>query len=413
MVGIKRLLAVAALGCAAAIGYSAPASAEDAPFIDWNPLLPGVATPYRPSREKDCVDGSNECIEETLTEMYRRFDRNYATCDHNAAFGITYIRVTEGVRSAVLKGGLYEEPAFLNHEDKVFARMYFNSYDAWKRGDREKVPPAWRLALDSGRDKTNAGIGDLLMSMNAHINRDMPFMLDALGLTRPDGVNRKLDHDKGNRVLAPLFDDVLKELSDRFDFSTDKINIPGTLIDDLTLFQVLQLWREQVWRSAELLGFAQSTGARQGVASFIEGYSLLFGQLIKTATTILPGPAKFRDAHCADYKKTHREVGGLLKTSVAKKGLRAKKGTVRLRVTCPELRDCTGTAGLTRRGKAMSATKTVSLPAGGTTIVSLKLKRRAMTAVAASKKLAVRAATASPSPWGSTRTASLLTQVRR
>jgi hypothetical protein len=291
--------------------------------------------------------------------------------------------------------------------------MYFNSYDAWKRGEREKVPPAWRLALDSGRDKTNAGIGDLLMSMNAHIQRDMPFMLDALGLTRPDSVNRKLDHDKGNRMLAPLFDDVLAELGARFDITTARFNIPGTFIDDIGLFQVLQIWREQVWRNAELLGASDALGLRPLVASMIENYSLGFGQLIKTATTILPGPAKLRDAHCADYKKAHRETGGLLETSIAKRGLRAKKGTVRLRVTCPELRECTGTATLTRRGKAMSATKTVSLPPGGTTIVSLKLKRPAMKAVAASKKLAVRAATASPSPWGSTRTSSLLTQVKR
>jgi hypothetical protein len=409
---MKRLLAVALLGCAAAVGYSAPASAEDAPFIDWNPLFPGIATPYRPSREKDCVDGSNACIEETLTEMYRRFDRNYAVCDHNAAFGITYIRVTEGVRAAVLRGDLYEEPTFLNHEDKVFARMYFNSFDAWKRGDRARVPPAWRLALDAGRDKTNAGIGDLLMSMNAHINRDMPFMLEALGLTRPDGVNRKLDHDKGNRVLAPLFDDVLKELADRFDFSTDKINIPGTLIDDMTLFQVLQLWREQVWRNAEMLGAAQSPAGRKAVGDFIENYSLLFGNLIRTMTTIMPGPAKLRDAHCADYKRTHRETGGLLHTSVAKRGLRARKAAVRLRVTCPELRDCTGTAFLTRRGKPVSSARRVSLRPGGSVVVALRLKRSSMKAVRAGGRLAVRAATASPSPWGSTRTTSLSTRVR-
>ena len=409
---MKRLLAVAALACAAAIGSSAPAEAEEAPFIDWNPLLPGLATPYRPSREQDCVDGSNQCIEETLTEMYRRFDRLYATCDHNAAFGITYIRVTEGVRQSVLSG-LYDEPKFLNHEDKVFARMYFNSFDAWKAGEREQVPPAWRLALDSGRDKTNAGIGDLLMSMNAHIQRDMPFMLDALGLTRPDNVNRKLDHDKGNRMLAPLFDDVLAELGARFDITTARFNIPGTFIDDIALFQVLQVWREQVWRNAELLGASDALpGLRPLVASMIENYALGFGQLIKTATTILPGPAKLRDANCAAYKRTHRETGGLLAASVAKKGLRARKGAVRLRVTCPELRDCRGTAVLTRRGKAMSTSRAVALRAGESTVVSLKLKRSAMRAVRASRRLSVRAATASPSPWGTTRTGSQLTRVR-
>src|SRR5689334_3662577 len=112
MGGARRIAGLLALACAAAIGYGAPASAEDAPFVDWNPLLPGLATPYHPSREKDCVDGSDQCIEGTLTAMYDRFDRLWATCDHNAAFSITYIRVTEAIRKSV-KAGLYDEPTFL------------------------------------------------------------------------------------------------------------------------------------------------------------------------------------------------------------------------------------------------------------------------------------------------------------
>ena len=127
--GVLTALAVAAFAAAVILASPRDARAQDPPFLDWNPLLPGLATPYRPSRERDCVDGSNACIEDTLTEMYRRFDRRYATCDHNSAFGITYIRVTEAIRRAVLRG-FYAEPRFLNHEDKVFARMYFVAVDA-------------------------------------------------------------------------------------------------------------------------------------------------------------------------------------------------------------------------------------------------------------------------------------------
>ena len=141
--GALAALTVAALAVGIAAAAPTSAGAEEAPFLDWNPLLPGLATPYRqPSRERDCVDGSNACIEGTLTEMYRRSDRRYASCDHNSAFGITYIRVTEAIRVSVQKR-FYAQPRFLNHEDKVFARMYFASFDAWERGDRGRVPPAW------------------------------------------------------------------------------------------------------------------------------------------------------------------------------------------------------------------------------------------------------------------------------
>ena len=65
----------------------APAAAQEAPFLDWNPLLPSVATPTTQSGSATASTASNACIEGTLTEMYRRFDRLYASCDHNSVSG--------------------------------------------------------------------------------------------------------------------------------------------------------------------------------------------------------------------------------------------------------------------------------------------------------------------------------------
>ena len=160
----------------------------------------------------------------------------------------------------------YQEPRFLQHVDKVFARMYFQAYDAWRSGRRERVPLAWREAFDTGRDRSVSGIGNLLMSMNAHINRDFPYLVEALGMNKPDGSTRKVDHDRGNRVLHPLYDDVLRELSARFDRSISNYDVPGLFADDVALFQILQGWREGVWRNAELLRSAR-TPAQRKVAS--------------------------------------------------------------------------------------------------------------------------------------------------
>lgn len=410
--GALTALAVAACAAAVLLGTPAPASADDAPFIDWNPLLPGLATPYRPSRERDCVDGSNECIEETLSEMYRRFDRRYATCDHNSAFGITYIRVTEAIRKAVLRGDVYAEPRYLNHEDRVFARMYFEAMDAWQRGDRARVPPAWLEALDAGRDRSVSGQGNLLMSMNAHINRDMPFLLDALGLTDPRGASRKPDHDRGNRVLAPLYDEVLKELAARYDPTVDDFDAPGTLYDDTAIFQILQGWREGVWRNAELLGAAETLAQRRAAAEYIENYALGQARMIKAGTTISDSSA--RDAHCAAYRRTHREKGGQAAPRVARRGLRARRGgVVRLRVACPEpIRDCGGALTLTRRGRRLARRVGLSLRAGGSRVVRVRLGRRARRALARRGRLAVRVTALSPSPWGTTRTASSTARLR-
>lgn len=389
----------------------AVARAEDPPFLDWNSPLPGEPLHYQPSKDADCVGGDPKCVEETLTEMYRRFDSNYATCDHNAAFGITYIRVTEAIRLAVQRG-VYEEPAWLGHQDRLFARMYFASYDRWKNGERDKVPAAWLVAFDTGRDRSVTGLGNLLLSMNAHINRDMPYMLDSTGLVKPDGSTRKPDHDRGNAILNTLYDDVIRELTARFDETVDDFDVPGSTADDSVLLQTLQGWREGVWRNAERLSRATTPDERQQVSDSIESYANAQAQLIKSNTTSPSSAA--RDAHCAAYRRTHREKGGIARAGRARKGQKVRHRSVRVRVACPELiRDCTGTLSLMRGKRRLGLASVPSIGPGKSRVVKVKLSRRTRRVIRHRKRLAVVGVTASPSPWGTTRRASRPLKLRR
>ena len=395
----------ATVACAALLALPAGAAAEDPPLLDWNPLLPGLPQTYQPSKDADCVNGDPACIERTLTQMYQRFDRQYSTCDHNAAFGITYIRVTEAIRMAVLDG-VFEEPKYLGHEDRVFARMYFEAYDAWKAGKRDQVPAAWREAWDAGRDKSVNGLGNLLLSMNAHINRDMPYLMETIGLNKPDGSSRKPDHDRGNKVLNTLYDDVIKELAARFDPQVDDVDVPGLLADDAALFQMLQGWREGVWRNAELLNNAENAGQRKAASDYIEQYALTQAQMIRGFTTIRD--PRGRDEHCAAYRRTHREVGGIARADRPKRGNRvSRKRRVKVRVRCPEIiRDCKGRLALMRGRRTLARTTLPGIRAGNSRVVTLKLGTKTYRTLKRRKRLAVTAVSASPSPWGTTRTAS-------
>ena len=390
------------------------AQAAEAPFVDWTSVLPGARGDFQPSRERDCVSGNPACVESTLDEMYRRFDRLYSSCDHNAAFGITYIRVTEAIRTKMLqRPPFYEEPRFLQHVDKVFARMYFQSYDAWRAGRLERVPLAWREAFGAGRDRSVSGIGNLLMSMNAHINRDFPYLVEALGMNKPDGSTRKVDHDRGNRVLHPLYDDVLRELSARFDRSISNYDVPGLFADDAALFQILQGWREGVWRNAELLRGAKTPGQRQAVSGIIEQYALGQARLIRANTTIRSSAA--RDAQCAEYRRTHREQGGKA-APVAGRGLRAsRRGEVRIRVRCERgIRDCAGFLRLAnRRGRAVARGRKLALTRGTSKVYRLRLGPKNRAALRRRARLRVRAVARTRSPWGTVRSASRATVVKR
>ena len=398
MGGVRIAIVVLLLGLVAV----PTALAEDAPFIDWNPLLPGLEPDFHPNRTRDCADGRSSCIERTLDQMYGRFDRLYASCDHNALFGLTYIRVTEAIRRS-LHRRFYDEPRFLQTEDRVFARMYFAATDNWRAGRRQYVPPAWREALDAGRDRSVSGLGNLLMSMNAHVNRDMPFMLDALGLRKPDGSSRKPDHDRGNRVLAPLYDDVLKEMDARFDDSISNYDVPGILLDDTALFQILQGWREGVWRNAELLGRARTPSQRRAVANYIENYALDQARFIKANTTIKSSAA--RDAHCRAYRRSHRERGGRAQPVAAPLGLRAsRRGAVRVRVRCRRgIRDCAGVLLITRRGRRLARTRPFALGPGSSTVKRVRLNRAARRLLRRRHRLLIRATARTRSPWGTTR----------
>ena len=385
------------------------AGPEEPPFVDWNPLLPGLAQPFHPSRERDCADGSPACVEDTLSQMYRRFDRLYAGCDHNAAFGITYIRVTEAIRKAVLAASTRSR-AFSGTRTSVFARMYFESYDAWASGRRELVPPAWREAYDAGRDRSVNGTGNLLMSMNAHINRDFPFLLDALGLVKPDGSTRKVDHDRGNEVLNRLYNPVLKELSERFDPEVDDKNVPGASGDDTATFQILQGWREDVWRNAERLGAAPTPEARKAVADYIENYALGRG-----------APAQ-GDHHDRELLSARRPLRRLPAHPPREGRPRARKGAsgrcerarepFAARDLPGAVRDCAGTVTLVRSKRRLTRPAPVSLHAGRSRAVRLKLTRAGRRVTRLKRGRRVRAVSRSPSPWGTTRRAAVRMRLR-
>jgi len=287
------------VGAVGQLGVAGPAMAEDPTFVEVAGYLPSFATGYDPSSADDCTSGKTRCVDGVIKEMTKRFDRQAAACDHDAVFALTYLRTTEEYRRTIEDPTFFLDTAFVNHEDAVFARYYFEAIDAWHGGRRTSVPQAWQVAFDAADQRTVSGSGNLFLGLSAHINRDLPYVLAEIGLVAPDGSSRKRDHDKVNQFLNRVTEPVLAEAAARFDPTIDDRNAPGTW-DEAAALQLVVGWREEAWRNAERLVAATTPVERALVVSAIESGATAKQQSLLAATTYGPGQsAAARDAHCA------------------------------------------------------------------------------------------------------------------
>jgi len=275
------------------------ARAEDPPYVGWSALLPGLTTEFDPSSENDCTAGRTRCVDAVIREMGRRFDPLAQSCDHDSIFALAYLRTTEEYRRTIEDPTFFEDTPFVNHEDVVFARLYFDAFDVWHSGRREDVPPAWAISFQAAADRSMPASGNLSLGINAHVQRDLPFALAAIGLVKPDGSSRKPDHDRVNEFLNRVTDDLYAEIARRFDPTIDDGDLPGTA-DDTTLFQIIPSWREIAWRNAERLVNASSDEGRAEVAASIEDYAASQAETIRLSSGYgrLQNSAA-RDAYCS------------------------------------------------------------------------------------------------------------------
>ena len=290
---VRGWLAATTLGVVlfAAVPAS-PVGAEDPLFLNWAELAPSLTSGYDPTDANECKSGKIQCVDAVIREMERRFDSLLSTCDHNSMFALAYLRTTEEYRRASVEPGFFSDPGFVNHEDAVFGRYYFEAYDNWyKRNKRDQVPPAWRVAFKASDARSATGSGSTLLGISAHINRDLPFVLAEIGLVKPDGSSRKPDHDKVNEFLDRV--DFYQEAHDRLDPSVSGSGAPGGI-------HLIISWREQAWRNAERLVNASSDAERAKVAASIEESARLEAEALKATNSYgMFESSATRDAWCA------------------------------------------------------------------------------------------------------------------
>ena len=293
---LAALLACLAFAVAPTVASASLLGNVQDPVTDWSSVLPSLSPGYDPDDPNVCKSGKQQCVDILEREMERRFNPLADSCDHNSMFALLYFRVTNQVGQDVWTPGRFEDPRFMTHYAAVFADLYFKGFDAWKANSLS-TPTAWKIALDAARNKQVTSLGNLLLGMNAHINRDLPYTLYSIGLVGPNGENRKPDHDRINAVLYDAYGVAMAEAARRFDNSLSDASGAGEKESGI---QAVVGWREQAWRNAERLAAASNDAERAMVEQSIEQTANLEAELIKASNSYGPlQSSASRDAYCA------------------------------------------------------------------------------------------------------------------
>jgi Family of unknown function (DUF5995) len=236
---------------------------------------------------RDCPRGHDACVDRLIADMQRNLDRT--GCGHSAAFALLYLRVTEGMRDA-LRAGEFSDRRLWNRVSTAFGRGYLDALREWRRGHRTKVPRAWRIAFRAAKDKRVATLGDLLLGINAHVNRDLAYLYYRFG------VENRADHLHVNTVLARVQPIAYPEIVATLDptLATQTPNDPTLSLD-------IFAWRELAWTNAARLADAPDRSARRAIAARIERHSTRLARRIRAAFPATRAANRRRDAFCAQH----------------------------------------------------------------------------------------------------------------
>jgi len=267
--------------------------------VPWPESLPPSDVPNQAQGHpvEHCRKASVRCVAGLERRLERQFERFDASCDHRAVIAYSYLEITRGLL-ADMRGprpdALVRHRRWMAYLITNFSNRYFRAFRRY--ADGRALTPGWRIAFDTATTADAQAGQEVLLFSNVHVQHDLPFAYEQMGIETRSGRSRKPDHDAVNAVNARVFDGIEKFIASRYDPSFSLIDIPFVPIEEIGTLELVKAWREGAWRSAERLLAADSPGERAEVASTIRDNSTRWAELI--ASGGLPGYRETRDAYC-------------------------------------------------------------------------------------------------------------------
>jgi hypothetical protein len=279
---------------AIALLAAAPSAHAQTPNPPWPNLLPPAPSPsnVQPGPVPGCRKATLRCVDKVIRRLKARRDK--LGCDHRAVFADTYLLLTKEMKRTIKRDPhFFSDNRWLIYEDVTFANFYFAIF---KKG--AQIPEAWQIAFDTAASGDQNAAQDMLLGINAHVQRDMPYVLASVGMRKRDGTSRKPDHDSPNQVLQNAYETIVRDVEHRYDPFIAISNSSATPLDDFGGLEMVKGWREGVWRNAERLLNAKTDAERAQVAQSIELNAANWARMIASFPGT-PGYRAQRDAYCA------------------------------------------------------------------------------------------------------------------
>lgn len=286
---------------AVAVVPVAAAKAAGTDLVPWPQALPASDVPneVQPRSVEHCRQPRVRCVAGLVRRLQRQFKRFDASCDHRAVISYSYLQITRGLLADLRA----PRPALVRHRRYMaylitnFSNRYFRAFRRYARG--LPVTPAWRITFETAAESDAQAGQEVMLFSNVHVQHDLPFAYEQMGIETRSGRSRKPDHDAVNEINARVFDGIEKYIAANYDPSFSLIDIPFVPVEETGALELVKSWREQAWRSAERLLAADSPRERAEVAATIRETSTRWAEIISSGS--IPGYREVRDEYCRTH----------------------------------------------------------------------------------------------------------------